>query len=129
MKIRSIVAAVGPFAAASARACALAAPILAAACSSPPAGPSVTAFSGPSLERTPVVLAAPADEPRAAAIAECQESAWLAARLDGTMGAPAPTIVLDDLTAIQVVDQQFTSNGRMYDSYANTRWTNRLQRR
>lgn len=77
----------------------------------------------------PLVLASPSGDDRTAAIASLLDAPELAGRLDGTMGAPGATLVVDDVTATQVLDQQFTSNGRMYDSYANMRWTSRVQRR
>lgn len=78
---------------------------------------------------TPLVLASSTDAARAESIEEILESVPLASRLDSTMGAPGSTLVIEDVTAIGVIDRQFTWNGRMFDSYASTRWTSRLQRR
>jgi len=76
-----------------------------------------------------LVLASATDPTTADAVGELLESPMLAGRLDGMMGSPPPILVEADVTTIQVLDQQFTWNGRVYDSYTNTRWTTRQQRR
>jgi len=97
-------------------------------CASSQRTPSVSSFS-PRDASKPLVLAAPSSDARAAHMQELLESPALAGRLDSTMGAPGGTLILDDVTSITVYDQQYTWNGRMYDSYANMRSTSRLLRR
>lgn len=70
-----------------------------------------------------LVLPDPNDAPRAESIELAL--ARLDGRLDATLGAPArPATFIDDTWTL-VRDQQFTWNGRVHDSYMNTRRTYR----
>lgn len=89
-----------------------------AACAPPP--PAMhTAFTGATAG--PLVLPSSDDQVRA----EQMDQMLLAfsGRLDHTVGAPAPSLVDRDTTVISVIDQQFTWNGRVHDSYNSTRRT------
>jgi len=76
---------------------------------------------------TPLVMPAANDATRAASMLVATDA--LDGRLDATLGAPERTVVTADFTDISVLDQQFTWNGRVYDSYVNVRRTYRQQSR
>lgn len=103
--------------------------LAASACDAPP--PVMTdgftgdaaALRGDGAAPRTLVLPDPNGETRAAAIELAL--ARLDGRLDATLGAPArPTTFIDD-TFTLVRDQQFSWNGRVHDSYMNTRRTYR----
>ncbi|MBX3355380.1 MAG: hypothetical protein KF724_06750 [Phycisphaeraceae bacterium] len=89
-----------------------------AGCSAPTSQP-VGAFVGAGAG--PLVLPAASDP------AQAEEMELALARYDGrldwTLGAPAPMLGDSDVTFTTILDQQFTWNGRVYDSYTNTRRT------
>jgi len=86
---------------------------------SPSSAPMSTGFGAASS--APLVMPAANDQQRAAEIDAAVAS--LDGRLDSTLGAPARNRVDTDVTIVGVVDRQFSWNGRVFDSYNNTRRT------
>lgn len=76
-----------------------------------------------------VVLAAPSDETKALAFDETLADPALAGRLDASLGAAPRPLVLSDETGTVILDQQFTWNGRIHDSYVNSQRTYRRSAR
>lgn len=105
--------------------------LVAGACEAPPARvadgfdgrPAGAAATGDAAASGTLVLADPRDEARARSIDVAM--GHLAGRLDASLGAPARSFTYTDATATWVLDQQFSWNGRIYDSYVNTRRTYR----
>lgn len=87
-------------------------------CSTPRA-PVVTGLSEHQIGVT--VLPAAHDESRAMSMLVANSA--IEGRLDGTLGAPERSIVDTDVTATSITDQQFSWNGRVFDSYVNVRRT------